>query len=78
MKNRVTGVGNVDTGHGLFTMKQIHSNVWVCAYAPSAPFEPNCVADGDYSLEFSWHNRQLSVDGSKCEIGLGKLLNDGK
>lgn len=78
MKSKVIGVGGVDTGNGLFTMKPIPSNTWVCSYAPSSPFQDASNAEGDYTLEFTWRNQRLAVDGRKCKIGLGQLLNDGK
>ena len=78
MKSHVVGVGNVDTGTGLFTMAPIPNNTWICAYAPSAPFGPARAAAGDYSLEFKWRNVNVAVDGRKCELGLGQLINDGK
>ena len=78
MKSHVVGVGNVDTGTGLFTMAPIPNNTWICAYAPSAPFEPVRAAAGDYSLEFNWRRVNVAVDGTKCELGLGMLIDDGK
>ena len=35
----MVGLGGCSTGDGLFTLKPLHAEVWVCAYAPSAPFE---------------------------------------
>ena len=78
LPSRVTGVCGVNTGNGVFTMAAIPPNTWVCSYAPSAPFEGATNAQGDYTLEFAWRSHKLSVNGDKCNVGLGRLLNDGR
>ena len=70
------GLGGCSTGDGLFTVKSLHADVWVCACAPTATFEvltPGQVDEtGDYFLTTTWRLKEVGVDGRKCSFGLGK------
>ena len=78
----MVGLGGCSAGDGLFTLKPLHAEVWVCAYALTAPFEvltPGQVDEaGDYFLTTTWRGKEVGVDGRKCSLGLGKMINDGK
>ena len=79
-ESTVIGLGGWSTGKGVFTLKPIPPDTWVCAYAPTAPFELRGSHEddlGDYLLTARWENKLVFVDGRKCSLGLGKLLNDG-
>lgn len=77
-KSSVVGVGNVDTGLGLYTYKTIPKNVFVCAYAPTATLKTSR-QEGDYAMELTIAGERISVNGQEnaFEIGLGIFCNDG-
>jgi len=41
---RVVGVGGVDTGLGLFALKDIPANTFVCSYAPTASLREQIIS----------------------------------
>ena len=77
-KSGVIGVGNVDTGFGLYTHKCIPRNTYICCYAPTASLK--CTPqNGDYAMDLSIGGERISVNGKEnaYEIGLGVYANDG-
>lgn len=79
MRNsQVVGVGGEDTGLGLYTLKKIPNDTYVCAYAPSAALSETRL-DGDYVIQVQCHNKAVYVDGNQnpLELGLGVFCNDG-
>jgi len=72
------GVGNVDTGFGLYTYKHIPRNTYICCYAPTANLKCTPQND-DYAMDLSIGGEQISVNGKEngYEIGLGIYANDG-
>ena len=77
-KSRVVGVGNADTGLGLFTYEDIPKNTYVCSYAPTASLK-STPQDGDYAMQLTVAGERISVNGKENpnEIGLGIFANDG-
>lgn len=77
-QSNVVGIGGASTGLGLFTLKEIPPNTFVCAYAPTATLRRN-QQDGDYAIELTIGGRRISVNGQEntFEIGLGMFVNDG-
>ena len=77
-KSSVVGVGNVDTGLGLYTHAKIPKNVFVCAYAPTATLKTSR-QEGDYAMELTIAGERISVNSQEnaFEIGLGIFCNDG-
>ena len=75
----MVGLGGCSTGDGLFTLKPLHAEVGVCAYAPTAPFEvltPGQVDEaGYYFLTTTWRGKEVGVDG-RTEVFLGLGQND--
>lgn len=78
LKSRVVGVGNVDTGLGLFTYSDIPKNTYVCSYAPTASLK-STPQDGNYAMQLTIAGERISVNGKEnaFEIGLGIFANDG-
>ena len=79
--SKVVEDGGCDTGRGVFTLKEIPANTWICAYGPSAPIEPlmNDADDtGDYFIKLKRKEAPAFIDGTKCCLGLGRMINDGK
>ena len=72
------GVGGVDTGLGLFTLKEIPPNTFVCSYAPTASLRATTQC-GDYAMELTVGGERISINGqeNEYEIGLGIYANDG-
>ena len=73
MRNsQVVGVGGEDTGLGLYTLKKIPNDTYVCAYAPSAALSETRLG-GDYVIQVQCHNKAVYVDGNQnpLELGLG-------
>ena len=72
------GVGGVDTGLGLFTLKEFPPNTFVCSYAPTASLRATTQC-GDYAMELTVGGERISINGqeSEYEIGLGIYANDG-
>ena len=68
----VVGVGGEDTGLGLFTLRKIPRDRYVCAYAPTANLRESHL-DGDYVIEMTFKDKNISVDGKQntLELGLG-------
>ena len=77
-KSRVVGVGNADTGLGLFTYEDIPKNTYVCSYAPTASLK-STPQDGDYAMQLTVAGERISVNGKENpnEIGLGIFANEG-
>lgn len=48
-KLRVVGVGGVDNGLGLFTLKEIPADTFVCSYTPTASLRAT-TQYGDYAI----------------------------
>ena len=71
-KSHVVGVGKVDTGLGLYTLKPIPKNTYICSYAPTASLKTTR-QNGDYAMELTVAGEQISVNGKEniFEIGLG-------
>ena len=74
------GIGGANTGAGLFTVRPIPANTFVCAYAPTASLrrhDPNRY--GDYLMTFQREGFSVDVDGAEneYETGLGRICNDG-
>lgn len=79
-KSRVPGISNFDTGKGLFTVKDIPDGVWVTSYTQTAPIVTatnETRASSDYILLFQLRGKRVEVDGSKCHLGLGRIIQDG-
>ena len=79
-KSKVPGVSNFDTGNGLFTIKDIPNGAWVTSYTQTAPFVTatnEIRASSDYILVFQSRGKKVQVDGSKCHLGLGRIIQDG-
>ena len=76
--SQVVGVGGEDTGLGLYTLKKIPNDTYVCAYAPSAALSQSHL-DGDYVIQVQCHNKAVYVGGKQnpLERGLGVFCNDG-
>ena len=68
-KSHVIGFWGSDTGLGLFTMKPILKNTYICAYAPTASMQAASNQEGDYVID----EKVVSVNGTQnpYEIGLG-------
>ena len=47
-KIKVVGVGGIDTGLGLFILKAIPRNAFICSHAPTASLRTT-TQDGDYA-----------------------------
>ena len=78
--SRCVGIGGQSTGDGLFTVKPIQPDTFVCAYAPTAPvrrFHPQ--RQGDYLITCQGEGNTVDVDGAENEFetGLGRICNDG-
>ena len=73
----VVGVGGETTGLGLFTPQKIPRDRYVCAYAPTANLRESHL-DGDYVIEMTFNDKNISVDGKQnpFELGLGIFCND--
>ena len=69
-KSRVVGIGEVDTGLGLFGFKEIPLNTTVSLRMT--------MQYGDYAIEFTVVGERISLNGqeSEYEIGLGIYAND--
>ena len=78
-KSQVAGFWGSDTGMGLFTLKLIPKNTYICAYAPTASMQPASNQQGDYVIDVSLGEKVVSVNGAQnpYEIGLGIYINDG-
>ena len=74
----MVGVGGESTGLGLYTLKKIPRDTHVCAYAPTANLRESR-GDGDYVMEMTFKDQNISVDGKQnlFELGLGIFCNDG-
>ena len=68
-KSRVVGVGNADTGLGLFTYEDIPKNTYVCSYAPTASLK-STTQDGDYAMQLTVAGERISVMGKKTPMKL--------
>ena len=66
-KSRVVGVGNADTGLGLFTYEDIPKNTYVCSYAPTASLK-STPQDGDYAMQLTVAGERISVNGKEVWI----------
>ena len=77
-KSEVVGVGGFDCGLGLFTLKEIPRNTFICSYAPTATLRTT-TQDGDYAMELTIGGDKISINGqeNEYEIGLGIYANDG-
>ena len=78
--NRCVGIGSQSTGDGLFTVKPIQPDTFVCAYPPTAPvrrFHPQ--RQGDYLITCQGEGDTVDVYGAENEFetGLGRICNDG-
>lgn len=74
------GIGGASTGAGLFTVRPIPADTFVCAYAPTATVrrhDPN--RSGDYLVTVDREGFSVDIDGAEneYETGLGKTCNDG-
>ena len=78
-KSEVVGFGFGDAGLGLFTLKPISKNTYICAYAPTASMQAASNQEGDYVIDVSLGDKVESVNGSQnpYEVGLGIYINDG-
>ena len=78
-KSQVVGFWGSDTGLGLFTLKPIPKNTYICAYAPTASMQAASNQEGDYVIDVSLGEKVVSVNGAQnpYEIGLGIYINDG-
>lgn len=72
------GVGGECTGNGLYTLKKIPKDTYVCAYAPTSTMKES-PQNGDYVIEMQFQDRNITVDGQQnpYELGLGVFCNDG-
>ena len=63
---------------GLFTLKPIPKNTYICAYAPTASMQAASNQEGDYVI-MSLGDKVVSMNGSQnpYEVGLGIYINDG-
>ncbi|XP_068748376.1 uncharacterized protein [Montipora capricornis] len=77
-QSNVVGIGRTSTSVGLFTLKEIPANTFVCAYAPMANLNANR-QDGDYAMELTIGGQRISTNGleNTFEMGLGVYVNDG-
>ena len=75
----MVGFWGGDTGLGLYTLKPIPRNTYVCAYAPTASMQAASTQEGDYVIDVSLGEKVVSVNGAQNpnEIGLGICINDG-
>ena len=71
----MVGLGGCSTGDGLFTLKPLHAEVWVCAYAPTAPFEVLTPGQVDEAGDHDHMARQRGWCGW-TEVFLGLRQND--
>ena len=65
---------------GLFTVKPIEADTFICAYAPTAPVRyASEHRHGDYLITIQGEGRLVDVDGAENEFetGLGRICNDG-
>lgn len=80
-ESEVVGFGGASTGDGLFTLKDIPRNQFICAYAPGAVVRRhNPLRTGDYLIVVQLDGEtRVDIDGSenRFEIGLGRICNDG-
>ena len=58
------GIGGTSTSLGLFTLKEIPANMFVCAYAPMANLSANR-QDGDYAMELTIGGQRISNNGQE-------------
>ena len=77
--SRCVGIGGQSTGDGLFTVKPIQPDTFVCAYAPTAPVRRfHLQRQGDYLITCQGGDT-VDVDDAEnaFETGLGRICNDG-
>ncbi len=74
----MVGIAGQDTGLGLFTLKEIPKNTFICSYAPTATLRTT-TQYGDYAMELNIGGEKISINGQEndYEIGLGIFANDG-
>ena len=76
----MVGIGNANTGNGLFTVKAIPSGAWITSYTQTAPVLPanqSGINSSDYIIAFQLRGARVQIDGSKCSLGLGRIIQDG-
>lgn len=71
-KSKVPGISNFNTGKGLFTIKDIPNGAWVTSYTQTA-----AVVTATNLLSFILRGKRVQLDGSKCSLGLGRIIQDG-
>lgn len=79
-RSKCVGIGGQSTGDGLFTVKPIEADTFICAYAPTAPVRyASEQRHGDYLITIQREGRLVDVDGAEnqFETGLGRICNDG-
>lgn len=79
-QSRCVGIGGSPTGDGLFTLKPIPADSFICAYAPTAPVRRhNRQRFGDYLITIQREGFSVDIDGAEneYETGLGRICNDG-
>ena len=78
--SRCVGVGGQSTGDGLFKLKPIQPDTFVCAYAPTVPVRRfHWHRQGEYLITVQGEGDTVDVDGAENEFetGLGRICNDG-
>ena len=78
--SRCIGIGGQSTSDGLFTIKPIQPDTFVCAYAPTAPVRRfHRHRQGEYLITVQGEDDTVDVDGAENEFetGLGRICNDG-
>ena len=78
-KSQVVGFWGSATGLGLFTLKPIPKNTYICAYAPTASMQAASNQEGDYVIDVSLGEKVVSVNSTQnpYENGLCIYINDG-
>ena len=79
-QSKCVGIGGRSTGDGLFTLKPIPANTFICSYAPTAIVRRhNTHRSGDYLITIQGEGFSVDVDGAEneYETGLGRICNDG-
>ena len=77
-KRQVVGFWGGETELGLFTLKPIPKNTYLCAYAPTASMQAASNQERDYVIDVSLREKVVSVNGAQnpIEIGLGIYITD--
>ena len=75
--SRCVAIGRVPTGDGLFTVKPIPADTFICSYAPTAPVRRSTgQRQGDYMVTVQRSGYSVDINGNEnvFETGLGRIF----